>query len=48
VPKRLRDAGVQAEVLKSVAAEAAISPTVKANPKPASEEEILELLRAAW
>jgi maleylacetate reductase len=48
VPKRLRDAGVQAEVLKSVAAEAATSPTVKANPKPASEEEILELLRAAW
>ena len=48
VPKRLRDAGVQAVVLKSVAAEAATSPTVKANPKPASEEEILNLLRDAW
>jgi len=48
VPKRLRDAGVPAEVLEQVAGEAAESPTVKANPKPVSEADLLELLRAAW
>ena len=48
VPQRLRDAGVPAEVLASVAAEAATSPTVKANPKPASEGQILDLLQGAW
>jgi maleylacetate reductase len=48
LPARLRDAGVPAEILESAATDAAASPTVKANPKPASEAEILELLRAAW
>lgn len=48
VAKRLRDAGVPAEVLESIAAEAVASPTVKANPKPVSESQILELLRQAW
>src|SRR2546421_6690523 len=48
VPKRLRDAGVPAEMLEQVAGEAAESPTVKANPKPVSEADLLELLRAAW
>ena len=48
VPKHLRDAGVSAAVLESVAAEAATNPTVAANPKPVSEAEILELLRAAF
>jgi maleylacetate reductase len=48
VPKRLRDAGVPADVLTVVAAEAATSATVKANPKPVTEAQILELLRGAW
>ena len=48
VPKRLRDAGVPADMLESVAAEAAASSTVKSNPKPVSESDVLELLRAAW
>ena len=48
VPKRLRDVGVKAEVLDSIAADAAVNPTVRANPKPASEADIRELLRIAW
>jgi alcohol dehydrogenase class IV len=48
VPKRLRDAGVSGDSLQSVAAEAVDNASVKANPKPVTEQEILGLLRAAW
>jgi maleylacetate reductase len=48
VPKRLGEAGVPSAVLPVVAADAAASPTVRANPRPASEADILDLLRAAW
>lgn len=48
VPKRLRDAGVPADLLEPIAREAAASPTVKSNPKSVSESDVLELLRAAW
>jgi alcohol dehydrogenase class IV len=48
VPKRLRDAGVREDVLEPIAAEAATSATVKANPKPVSERQIFALLRDAW
>jgi maleylacetate reductase len=48
VPKRLRDAGVPEGILDPVAAEAAASQTVKANPKPVSAVEIRELLQGAW
>jgi maleylacetate reductase len=47
-PKRLRDAGVSEDMLGSLAAEAASSPTVKANPKPVTEADLVQLLRAAW
>ena len=48
VPHRLRDAGVQEAFLDSVAAEAALNSTVQANPKPVTEANLRELLRAAW
>ena len=48
IPKRLRDAGVPAEVLDTVAADAAESSTVRANPKPVTEKEIRKLLLAAY
>jgi maleylacetate reductase len=48
VPKRLRDAGVPADVLQVVAVEAATSATVKGNPKPVTEAQILEILKGAW
>lgn len=48
VPKRLRDAGVPAEILETVAAEAAENATVRANPKAASAADIRELLASAW
>ena len=48
VPHRLRDAGVQEAILDSVAAEAAVNSTVQANPKPVTESNLRELLRAAW
>ena len=48
VPHRLRDAGVPEAVLDSVAAEAATNSTVQANPKPVTEADLRELLRAAW
>jgi alcohol dehydrogenase class IV len=48
VPKRLREAGVPTEILDAVAADAATNATVKANPRPVSDREILELLRGAW
>src|SRR4030081_3049955 len=48
VPHRLRDAGVAEAVLESVAAEAAANSTVQSNPKPVTEADLRELLRAAW
>jgi maleylacetate reductase len=48
VPHRLRDAGVPESVLDSVAAEAATNSTVQANPKPVTEADLREILRAAW
>src|SRR5438067_13113262 len=48
LPKRLRDAGVAEATLGWVAAEAAANPTVKANPKPVTEGDLVQLLRSAW
>src|SRR5438093_3895776 len=48
LPKRLRDAGVAEDLLGSLAAEAAANPTVKANPKPVTEGDLVQLLRSAW
>lgn len=48
VPKRLRDAGVGAEMLEPAAVEAATNSSVRANPRPISEKELQELLRSAW
>jgi maleylacetate reductase len=48
VPQRLRDAGVPESLLDSVAAEAADNGTVKANPKPVTEADLVGLLRSAW
>jgi len=48
VPQRLRDAGVREAILDEVAAEAAGNATVQNNPKPVTEPDLRELLRAAW
>ena len=48
VPKRLREAGLSEDMLPSLAAEAAANPTVKANPKPVTEADLVQLLRSAW
>ena len=48
IPRRLRDAGVRDDMLASLAAEAAASPTVKANPRPVTEADLVQLLRSAW
>ncbi len=48
VPRRLRDAGVPADVLEPIAREAAASSTAKSNPKSVRESDVLELLRGAW
>ncbi|TME44452.1 MAG: maleylacetate reductase, partial [Chloroflexi bacterium] len=48
VPQRLRDAGVPEGILDSVAAAAAASATVRANPKPVTEADVRGLLGAAW
>src|SRR5436190_6085244 len=48
LPKRLRDAGIAEEMLGSLAAEAAANPTVKANPRPVTEADLVQLLRSAW
>jgi maleylacetate reductase len=48
VPQRLRDAGVPESVLDEVAAEAARSKTVQANPKPVTQADLVRLLRSAW
>jgi maleylacetate reductase len=48
VPYRLRDARVPEAVLDSVAMEAAGNSSVQNNPKPVTEADLRELLRAAW
>jgi maleylacetate reductase len=48
VPQRLRDAGVPEAALDAVAAEAAKNSTVQNNPKPVTEADLRDLLRAAW
>jgi maleylacetate reductase len=48
VPQRLRDAGVPEHVLPGIASEALKSPSVKANPKPVLEADLIALLQSAW
>jgi maleylacetate reductase len=48
VPQRLHDAGVEWEALPIVARDAAASASVQANPRVASESDLLDILRAAW
>jgi maleylacetate reductase len=46
--ERLRDLGVPEDELDDVAAAAAARPGARANPRPASPEEIAALLRSVW
>jgi maleylacetate reductase len=46
--ERLRDYGVPEDELDEVAAAAAARPGAKANPRPASPEDVAELLRSIW
>jgi maleylacetate reductase len=46
--ERLRDLGVPAEDLPELAEAAAARPGAKANPRPASPEDVEELLRSIW
>jgi maleylacetate reductase len=46
--ERLRDLGVPAEELGEVAADVDNRPAAQANPRPASPDEIEELLRSVW
>ena len=48
VPQRLRNAGVPEQLLPALATEAFASSTVKANPRPATEADLIALLQAAW
>jgi maleylacetate reductase len=48
LPQRLRDLGVAQSDLGAVAAAAMPSPAVRANPKPISQAQVLEVLRSAW
>ena len=45
---RLRDLGVPEEDLDELAVAAQARPGAKANPRPATVEEIAELLRSVW
>ena len=45
---RLRDLGIRCDELGAAAELAAARPGAKANPRPASADEIAELLRAVW
>jgi maleylacetate reductase len=47
-PTRLRDHGVERSQLLEIAEAAAARPAAKANPRPASAAQILELLDATW
>jgi alcohol dehydrogenase class IV len=48
VPKRLRETGIAQDVLEPASVEAATNSTVRANPKPTSQTQILQLLQGAW
>lgn len=48
LPRRLRDHGVAAADLPRLAADAAASGTVRANPKPVGASDAEAILRAAW
>lgn len=48
LPARLRDVGVPAEALPELANVALTDAAIFNNPRPASEQELLELLEAAW
>jgi alcohol dehydrogenase class IV len=47
-PMRLRDYDVDRAALPATAEKIVVRPAAKANPRPASTEQILELLEAAW
>lgn len=47
-PMRLRDYDVDRGALAATAEKIVVRPAAKANPRPASTEQILELLEAAW
>ena len=47
-PMRLRDYDVRKDVLPEMAEKTAVRPAAKANPRPASTEEVLQLLLDAW
>jgi alcohol dehydrogenase len=48
LPTRLREVGVPEEALPELAATAMVDGAIFHNPRSASEEELLEILRAAW
>jgi maleylacetate reductase len=48
VPRRLRDAGVPEAILDSAADEAAANSRIRKDPKPVTDADVRELLRAAW
>ena len=48
LPARLRDVEVPEEALPELAAHALVEPAIFNNPRIATEEELLELLRAMW
>lgn len=48
LPARLRDVGVPEDALPALAETALTDAAIFTNPRPASYEEVLELLRAAW
>ena len=45
---RLRDLGVPEEELDEVAEATAVRPGAQANPRPATAEDVAELLRSVW
>jgi alcohol dehydrogenase class IV len=48
IPARLRDHGVPIEALPSLAAKAIVDGCHQLNPRPCSQEDLLELYRQAW
>lgn len=48
LPTRLRDVGVEEDALPDLAALSFVEPAIFNNPRIATEEEMLEILRAAW
>jgi alcohol dehydrogenase class IV len=48
LPTRLRDVGVPEDALTSLAETALGDAAIFTNPRPASVDEVIDLLRAAW